>query len=76
VSSDLSHVYSLGAYCIKEKGDKLYVAQTGTTNWGKPHRSLRHACSSIARKLEAEYVERKNRRIAFNKKYAVRRGVA
>lgn len=76
MSSDLSHEYSLGPYCVREHDGKFFVAQTGTKSWGKPHKTLRHACTAIARKLEAEYVERKNRRLAFNKKYAVKRRAA
>jgi len=72
----LSHVYSLGPYSIKEEAGKFFVAPTGTTKFGKPHKTLRHACTAIARKLEAEYVDRKNRRLAFNKKYAVKRRAA
>lgn len=77
MSSDLSHVYALGSYAVRETDDgKFFVAPIGTTKWGKPHKSLRHACTAIARKLEAEYVDRKNRRLAFNKKFAVKRRAA
>jgi hypothetical protein len=74
--SDLSHTYSLGPYTIREDGGRFFVGLTGTKNFGKPHKTLRHACTAIARNLEAEYVERKNRRLAFNKKFAVKRRAA
>ncbi len=74
--SDLSHTYSLGSNTIREDGARFFVGLTGTNSFGKSHETLRHACTSIARKLEAEYVERKNRRLAFNKKFAVKRRAA
>jgi hypothetical protein len=76
VSSDLSHVYALDSYTIKESGGRFFIAKTGTNRYGRPYASLRLACLGITRRMEAEYVERKNRRIAYNKKFAVKRRVA
>ena len=72
----LSHTYSLGPYTIKEEGGKFFVAVTGTNRYGKPHKTLRHACTSIARRLEADFINRKNSRLAFNKKFAAKRRAA
>lgn len=76
MTPDLSHTYSVGPFTINEDGERFYIAPSGTNRYGKAYKTLRHACSAIARKLEAEYVERKNRRIAFNKKYAMKRRAA
>lgn len=76
MSSDLSHEYALGQFTVKESGGQFFVTKTGFNKYGKPYKSLRHACHAIARRLEAEYVERKSRRLAFNKKYAVKRRAA
>lgn len=76
MSSDLSHVCGLGPYSIKEGAGKFFVAPSRTTRFGKSYKTLRHSCTAIARKLEAEYVERRIPRLAFNKKFAVERRVA
>ena len=76
MSSDLSHEYAVGPWIVRESNGRFFISRTGTNRFGKPYVTLRHACTAIARKLEAEYVERKNRRLAFNKKYAVKRRAA
>ena len=76
MSSDLSHIYALDSYTIKESGGRFFISKTGTNRYGRPYASLRHACIAITRRMEAEYVERKNRRLAFNKKYSVKRRAA
>ena len=35
--------------------------RTGSNNYGKPYKSLRLACTAIARKLEEEYTTRRQR---------------
>ena len=54
MSSDLSHEYTLGEFTVKESGSRIFVTRTGFNRYGKHHKSLRHACAAIARKLEAE----------------------
>ncbi len=76
MSSDLSHEYARGIWTIRESDGRFFVAASGSKKWSKGHKTLCHACMSIARRMEADYVERKNRRLAFNKKYAVKRRAA
>lgn len=76
MSSDLSHEYAVGLWTIRESDGQFLVAASGSKKWSKGHKTLRHACTSIARRMEADYVEWKSRRLAFNKKYAVKRRAA
>jgi hypothetical protein len=74
--SDLSHTFTVDGFTIKEANGRFFIVHTGTDRYGKPYATLRHACTAIARNVEADYVERKNRRLAFNKKFAVKRRAA
>ena len=55
------HVFALGAWTIKEADGKFYTKRTDTPSFGKPHKTLRHACTAVARKLEEEFTTRKAR---------------
>lgn len=60
-----SLVLALKGYSIKTERGKYYVSPTAhfeqKPQWAGPYRSLKHACTAIARKLEAEYVKREAR---------------
>lgn len=76
MSSDLSHEYSVGPFLIKEKDGQFFISTSSSTRYGRPYKTLRHACLAASRKMEAQFVERKNRREAFNKKFLVKRRAA
>jgi hypothetical protein len=58
------HVYALACYGIKLKDGKYYVQRVNHLGWSKPYATLKRATTAIARKLEAEWVQRHARMTA------------
>ena len=58
-------VFALKAYTVKLNGGHYYIAETarfdGKHQWSKSYKTLRHAITAIARKLEREWSERHKR---------------
>lgn len=55
-------VYALRGYTVKVEDGKFFIAPTiafqNKLDWKGPYKSLQHATSAIARKLQAEFVKR------------------
>lgn len=55
-------IYALRGWTVKIEGGKFYIAPTiafqDRKTWKGPYKTLPHACTAIARKLQAEFVKR------------------
>ena len=58
-------VFALRGFTIKTTDGKFWVAPTAYFNekqkWAGPYKSLQHATTAIARKLQAEFTKREAR---------------
>ena len=55
----LDVVFRLRTWAIYRRKGKFFVStEDHPKNLGKPYKSLRHACTAIARKMEIEWNER------------------
>lgn len=67
-------VYALRGWIVKVvrqgKEDKFYVSSTATPNqgrhWAGPYKSLQHATTAIARKMQREFARRDQRHRLHN----------
>ena len=55
-------VFALRGYTLKIERGKYFIAPTiafkNQLQWKGPYRSLQHACTAVARKLQAEFAKR------------------
>ena len=59
------HVFMLKGWTVKTEKGLYYVAPSialgNKLEWSKPYRSLQHATTAIARKLQREFTRREGR---------------
>lgn len=57
-----ARVYALRGYTVKIEGGKYFVSPSSFPNqgrkWAGPYKSLQHATTAIARKLQREFAKR------------------
>lgn len=63
-------IYALRSWCIREHRGKYQISPTvhfraTEREWSRPYASLTRATNAIARKLQEEWVQRHQRKIAF-----------
>ena len=63
-------IYALRSWCIREHRGKYHISPTAhfgerERNWSRPYASLTRATNAIARKLQEEWVQRHQRKVAF-----------
>jgi hypothetical protein len=59
-------VFALRGHTVKVERGKFYVAPTGTDDYAGPYKSLQHATTAIARRLQKEFAERNAKLEAFH----------
>ena len=58
----LNPVFRLKSWTVRKYKERFYIScLEHPKDWGKPYKTLRHACTTISRKLEAEWTERARR---------------
>lgn len=55
-------IYALRGFTVKVEGEKFFIAPTiafqNKLDWKGPYKSLQHATTAIARRLQAEFAKR------------------
>ena len=60
-------IFALRGWTIKSENGKFFAAPTLNQNkWSGPYKSLQHATTAIARKLQKEFAERNAKLEAFH----------